>query len=534
MSATVVAMGNKAIARDFSCILRFLILCLVVSFLELGLLLGIFWDYGRNPLAKPYLMMLLHVVLTLVLGLLAWYRQKNNPAPCLNGFYVLLAVATGLMGYIGILGILLALGLYLEYARSATSFESWYASLFPADQASAAMALMERLDGRGDAAQVALTPFRDILTYGTQGQKQAMIAKMSRHFKPSFASVLREAVNNPDNSIRVQAASAIAHVENSFMATSIKLERMLVGKGHDRDLKLRVARHYDDFAFTGLLDPMREEENRKKAIAGYRSCLAMDPKDQGVVLALGRTLVRSGELAEAVEFFASAMQQGHESRHMVIWFMETLYQLGHHDQLNSVARQYRGLLTGDEDWLIPIRDAVDLWSGWYNGDGLHRVGIFSYLTVEERSALAQAATIREFQEGDIIVRQGEEGHEMFVILSGLVVISFTNAQGETVEMARMGEGTFIGEMSLLTGARRQADVLVLTEKCRVMEITSPLIRPLLQGKPGFLEAIAREVALRQLQREAIKEGRIHKEDDRLTELRAARIREQMRQHMGLS
>ncbi|MBF0604965.1 MAG: cyclic nucleotide-binding domain-containing protein [Nitrospirae bacterium] len=530
MSGSPISMEPLADERNFSCAFGFMLLCLLVCLLQIALLWGMFWEYGLDPLKTPVHLIGWHSVLALMLFFWAWYRGRNISSPCLNGFYYLLPLATGMMGFVGIIGVMLAFGLFWEYRKTATSFDEWYESLFPADFIHASTELMLRIEGQG--AHAALTPFMDILAYGTQEQKQTMIAKMSRHFKPAFAPVLREAVNNADNAVRVQAATAISHVENSFMRRTMALEQQREHHPDDMELVLTVARHYDDFAFTGLLDPVREGENRQKAIAGYRACLAGRPGDHGLAIALGRTLVRSGELVEAAEFFEATLRHGEATHQMVLWAMETLFKLKRFDQLEVLSQRYQKLFLGEDDWMLRIRDTVDLWSGWYNGDGLHNVPIFRFFSVSERTSLVKGGKILEYKEGETIVHQGDTGDSLYLIVSGMVVVTLDAADQGPLEVARLGEGNYFGEMSLLTGARRNANCLALTEKCRLMEISIQDFLPIIRGKPDILSALATDIAQRQLKAAAKTKAQFLEIDPRNLAQLAESIHAQIQTHLA--
>jgi hypothetical protein len=60
--------------------------------------------------------------------------------------------------------------------------------------------------------------------------------------------------------------------------------------------------------------------------------------------------------------------------------------------------------------------------------------------------------IAKFEEGDYLCREGESSHDAFVLLSGKVRVE---KAGRTIEAADR-EGTFIGEISALTGTSRAA------------------------------------------------------------------------------
>lgn len=70
-------------------------------------------------------------------------------------------------------------------------------------------------------------------------------------------------------------------------------------------------------------------------------------------------------------------------------------------------------------------------------------------------------TRAHFQPGDLIIRQGEEGHSAFVVTSGEVAITREEG-GRTLELARLAAGECFGEIALLTDAPRNASARALT------------------------------------------------------------------------
>ena len=60
---------------------------------------------------------------------------------------------------------------------------------------------------------------------------------------------------------------------------------------------------------------------------------------------------------------------------------------------------------------------------------------------------------RDYDAGECLITQGEEGRELFLILDGLVDVE---VDGE--EVAELGPGTLIGELALLEGGKRTASV----------------------------------------------------------------------------
>ena len=118
--------------------------------------------------------------------------------------------------------------------------------------------------------------------------------------------------------------------------------------------------------------------------------------------------------------------------------------------------------------------------------------LFAPLPVEARRALAGDAGDHLFAAGEAIVRQGEEGSSMFVVLRGAVVVVL-EPSGQQV--AAIEAGGFFGEMSMLTGDPRTATVRAATD-VQALEIAAADMRRLAQTHPGLLEHVCRVITTR--------------------------------------
>jgi CRP-like cAMP-binding protein len=63
--------------------------------------------------------------------------------------------------------------------------------------------------------------------------------------------------------------------------------------------------------------------------------------------------------------------------------------------------------------------------------------------------------VQTFDDGEVVVREGEDTREMFVIRSGRIEI-LKRVGGHDVRLATLERGSFFGEMSLLEGLPRSA------------------------------------------------------------------------------
>ena len=127
---------------------------------------------------------------------------------------------------------------------------------------------------------------------------------------------------------------------------------------------------------------------------------------------------------------------------------------------------------------------------------LNRVSIFNPLSDEEIQRLANASTSRVYAPGEAIVRAGQVGSSMFVIIRGSVKVQIAeNDYQKTVNT--LAEDDFFGEMSLLTGEPRTANVIAIVET-EVLRIDKDGLKPILEANPPLVDAISELIEERKL------------------------------------
>lgn len=92
---------------------------------------------------------------------------------------------------------------------------------------------------------------------------------------------------------------------------------------------------------------------------------------------------------------------------------------------------------------------------------LREVDLFRCLTDTELHDLAELTTIRHFSKNSVIVLADDEGDEFFIIQKGQVKVSIVHENGGEIILAFLGEGDVFGELSLLDGKPRSANVIAL-------------------------------------------------------------------------
>jgi CPA1 family monovalent cation:H+ antiporter len=116
--------------------------------------------------------------------------------------------------------------------------------------------------------------------------------------------------------------------------------------------------------------------------------------------------------------------------------------------------------------------------------------LLSGLNAAERKALAHRFRPRLLVPGEIVIRKGDRGTEMFLISSGAVEVVLPDKR------ARLGSGEFFGEMALLEDRPRQADVVALAY-CRVLVLSAAEFRRFQLEFPDAKAEIDRVAAIRQ-------------------------------------
>ena len=94
-------------------------------------------------------------------------------------------------------------------------------------------------------------------------------------------------------------------------------------------------------------------------------------------------------------------------------------------------------------------------------DVISKIPFFIPLQETEREELAEDATMHVYNEGEIIIQEGDPGRSVYVILDGRVQVFTREDGGDELPLATLGVGQFFGEMSLVSGKPRSSSVAAL-------------------------------------------------------------------------
>jgi CRP/FNR family transcriptional regulator, cyclic AMP receptor protein len=111
-------------------------------------------------------------------------------------------------------------------------------------------------------------------------------------------------------------------------------------------------------------------------------------------------------------------------------------------------------------------------------------------SVDFRILAGAGALVREFKAGDVIFKQGDAAHELFVVRSGEVEIRLGNRLLET-----LSEYSIFGEMALIDASPRSATAVARTD-AKLVAVSEKQFLFLISNTPHFALNVIRVMARR--------------------------------------
>jgi CRP-like cAMP-binding protein len=113
---------------------------------------------------------------------------------------------------------------------------------------------------------------------------------------------------------------------------------------------------------------------------------------------------------------------------------------------------------------------------------LSRVPLFACLDSDELVGLAGVTSLQRFSRNALVILAEDQGDSFFVIRSGKVKVSMTGPDGREIILSLLGPGEFFGELSLLDGHPRSADVTTI-ERTELLVIRRADFRQVIEDHP---------------------------------------------------
>ena len=117
------------------------------------------------------------------------------------------------------------------------------------------------------------------------------------------------------------------------------------------------------------------------------------------------------------------------------------------------------------------------------------------LSEAELAQLLQTARLSQAAKGEVLLRQGDAGDSLIILLEGQARVTIYTANGREIVLEYAGAGAVLGEVALLDGGDRTASVIAMGP-VRYLVIGRTAFEALLAANHQIALRIMRELALR--------------------------------------
>ncbi|WP_414661900.1 cation:proton antiporter domain-containing protein [Horticoccus sp. 23ND18S-11] len=198
----------------------------------------------------------------------------------------------------------------------------------------------------------------------------------------------------------------------------------------------------------------------------------------------GLSLVLAGSILSITLnpiFFSAADALGLRLRRSSRW--KHLYEEGR-------GRPYARLLAELDAGRVLVEKKAEAHKTFTPSELVSHFPLFASLSPDDREVLLLHFESKRAQPGDRLIRAGDKADSVFFISSGEVEVVPRNASNKI----KLGPGAFFGEMALITGEPRSADVTAL-DFCKFLTLSQRDFRRFIRKFPAMreqVEAMARE------------------------------------------
>ncbi len=127
-----------------------------------------------------------------------------------------------------------------------------------------------------------------------------------------------------------------------------------------------------------------------------------------------------------------------------------------------------------------------------------QVPLFADFPVDKLESLVSASPVTTFEPHEAIVKFGEEGRFFGVLVEGVANASYTDDRGQIHPLGTLKPGDIFGEMAVMTGDKRMADIVGVT-RCQALLIPQALFSTVLVTHPPAIRLLSKMISERSRQ-----------------------------------
>lgn len=126
---------------------------------------------------------------------------------------------------------------------------------------------------------------------------------------------------------------------------------------------------------------------------------------------------------------------------------------------------------------------------------VERTPLLERLASDDRAALLEAGRPRSVRAGATLFHEGDDAHDVLLLVRGIVKIWITAASGRNVILDVLDDGAILGELGAIDGAARSASASALVD-CELLAVPVDRFRALLEQRPSVSLEMLRLLAER--------------------------------------
>jgi CRP-like cAMP-binding protein len=162
--------------------------------------------------------------------------------------------------------------------------------------------------------------------------------------------------------------------------------------------------------------------------------------------------------------------------------------------LMSALKKFLGAASIDmSSSLVQIPINQDILNNTTRLINVYKMSILKALSRDEIISLSKKINTIYTAPKEHLIKKGEIADSMYIISEGSLEVSIINNEGKSIIVATLWPGQNVGEMSLLTGAPRSADVYSRSN-ATLLEIKKEDLSPILKSNPQLIDKISDDLA----------------------------------------
>ena len=315
--------------------------------------------------------LLWHVLLSCVLLIATGYeyrKNRNGDSDSLGGLISIIFLLSAVLGVFGAcISFLISVVTFIFIRQERNN--QWLYDAVKDSNGERRQANILELKEEGIIAAKNIVALQDVMTFGSLSEKRAAISLMANHYIPEFAKVLRVAVIDKENSVRVHAATVITDIDQTYLAKIMALENKLFGAEmilkDELDISIKLLQAYYDYAKSEICSKATQQVYYEKALKLYDKRVAKKEVKQSealttLVCEISISLHQWGRAEIESNYYLT--HYAHEVSPRFFLLLCELYFYQHqYDKITALCQQYQNEYKQESADVMLANDYIKNW-----------------------------------------------------------------------------------------------------------------------------------------------------------------------------